>query len=92
MLPKPVAKYYSQKLDSNAVDLPSSTTIYQLAMVLDVVLARKRRLEVAEFADALLKVLFYFYSDSSPQGNMNWLISSYDEIPGCKLTEAALKG
>ena len=87
ILPKPWAKYYVAKIEESIhVPLPSQPTLSQFTFILDIAIMRSRRATMKLIAKAIAggepAPVIYIYSDSSPQGGTNWLISSYDYIEG----------
>eukprot|EP00974_Lingulodinium_polyedra_P075911 7351590-Lingulodinium_polyedra.AAC.1 len=75
--------------------VPSQSVLSQLRMIVDCGLMMSLRdifkQEVTP-QEAEIPAAYYFFSDSSPQGHVNWQITSYDVLLGSnvqKLSDAS---
>ncbi|CAE7361460.1 unnamed protein product [Symbiodinium sp. CCMP2592] len=80
------ANYFIEILGDNDFPVPSPSTLGHMRFVLDcVAMLQKRKYHEKVFATGQPEPALFFLLDSSPQGNVNWLMIEYFLVEGNKL-------
>ena len=80
------ANYFMEILGDNDFPVPSPSTLGHMRFVLDcVAMLQKRKYHESIFATGQPEPALFFLLDSSPQGNVNWLMIEYFLVEGNKL-------
>ena len=86
------ANYFLRILQDTDFPLPSPATLGHMRFVMDVVLMLQRRqFHEQVFADSDSNPALFFLLDSSPQGNVNWLMIEYFLVEGDMLAALCVK-